>query len=239
MHSIDWQLKYSNQTKVAFALLSALVLLAGITLPALAQTETLLHQFTGSPDGANPYAGPVLKGTTLYGTAVKGGTLGTMASYTRSARRPAKRRSCTPSPASERRRGPSIRRSSSYGGNLFGMTLNGGEYNYGTIYELTKSGKNMSKPFSIASTSPDGANPTMSHLFWTNPAISTAQPPMAASMATASCLSCRRRHFDHPPQLQLQPAATVTIQTLASFWTRRATSMAPPQSAAVTDMASC
>jgi uncharacterized repeat protein (TIGR03803 family) len=34
----------------------------------------ILHSFTGGSDGANPYAGLILSGTTLYGTAVYGGS---------------------------------------------------------------------------------------------------------------------------------------------------------------------
>src|SRR5713101_8901533 len=68
--------------------LFAPVLLAGLAfLPAgrvLAQTFTVLHSFTALPapysgansDGANPNAGLVLSGNTLYGTAVFGGSAG-------------------------------------------------------------------------------------------------------------------------------------------------------------------
>ena len=37
-------------------------------------TETVLHSFTGGADGANPYAGLVLSGHTLYGTTNYGGS---------------------------------------------------------------------------------------------------------------------------------------------------------------------
>ena len=37
---------------------------------------TTLHSFTNNPDGANPYAGLVLSGNTLYGTTFNGGTNG-------------------------------------------------------------------------------------------------------------------------------------------------------------------
>ncbi|HUZ08056.1 MAG TPA: choice-of-anchor tandem repeat GloVer-containing protein, partial [Candidatus Paceibacterota bacterium] len=55
-------------------------LIAAISLfpthPATAQTFTTLHAFTNSPDGATPYAGLVLSGNTLYGTAPYGGNAG-------------------------------------------------------------------------------------------------------------------------------------------------------------------
>src|SRR6266487_1573804 len=52
------------------------VLLAGVGLMAgqlTAQTLTTLHSFTGGTDGANPWAGLLLSGNILYGTASSGG----------------------------------------------------------------------------------------------------------------------------------------------------------------------
>src|SRR5947209_143860 len=40
------------------------------------QTFTTLHSFTGRSDGADPYAGLILSGNTLYGTAFVGGSSG-------------------------------------------------------------------------------------------------------------------------------------------------------------------
>jgi len=40
---------------------------------AQAQTFNVIHSFTGGGDGANPVAGPTIKGTTIYGTAYFGG----------------------------------------------------------------------------------------------------------------------------------------------------------------------
>src|SRR5258708_15322184 len=41
----------------------------------MAQTFTTLHSFAGYPsDGANPHAGLILSGNTLYGTAANGGS---------------------------------------------------------------------------------------------------------------------------------------------------------------------
>src|SRR5207248_2234199 len=37
---------------------------------------TILHSFTGSSDGANPWAGLILSGNTLFGTAYSGGSSG-------------------------------------------------------------------------------------------------------------------------------------------------------------------
>src|SRR5580692_10803631 len=54
------------------ALALVLLVMAVANLPA--QTVTLLHDFTNSPDGANPFGGLALAGGTLYGTTVHGGT---------------------------------------------------------------------------------------------------------------------------------------------------------------------
>jgi hypothetical protein len=56
------------------------VLLAGFVLilaaPVTAQTFTNLFSFTDGSDGAFPYAGLMLSGNTLYGTAPDGGSGG-------------------------------------------------------------------------------------------------------------------------------------------------------------------
>ena len=64
-------------TKTLF-LLPTLIAALGLTLTVrvTAQTFTTLHSFTNSPDGANPYAGLILSGNTLYGTTQFGGSSG-------------------------------------------------------------------------------------------------------------------------------------------------------------------
>lgn len=50
---------------------------AGLVRPAQSQTFTVLHTFTGTPDGANPMVGVVRDGAgNLYGTTVNGGSSG-------------------------------------------------------------------------------------------------------------------------------------------------------------------
>src|SRR5438093_13434639 len=63
-----------NFTTIAHPLIAGL----GFILidPLRAQTFTTLHSFTGGSDGANPQAGLVISGNTLYGTAASGGTNG-------------------------------------------------------------------------------------------------------------------------------------------------------------------
>lgn len=56
MNSIYRQRKYAGMAGVALTMLAAVVLLAGIAVPAQTQTETVLYSFGGSPssgpDGA-------------------------------------------------------------------------------------------------------------------------------------------------------------------------------------------
>ena len=54
-------------------LLAILLVGIGSVLMGQAQTFTTLHSFTGGSDGDNPYAGVILSGNTLYGTAQFGG----------------------------------------------------------------------------------------------------------------------------------------------------------------------
>ena len=73
--SKSWNKQQPFAHSLAIAFLLALTLSA--TQPTRAQTFTVLHPFTGSPDGAVPYGGVVMdaKGN-LYGTTEEGGTQG-------------------------------------------------------------------------------------------------------------------------------------------------------------------
>ena len=80
MNSIYRQVKHSGVAAIALTMLAVVILLAGIAIPVQAQTETVLYSFQGTPssgrDGAYPQSGPILKGTTLYGTASQGVSAG-------------------------------------------------------------------------------------------------------------------------------------------------------------------
>jgi uncharacterized repeat protein (TIGR03803 family) len=54
-------------------LLAAAALSLSLPFCLRAQTFTLLHTFTNSPDGDRPFNGLILSGSTLYGTATEGG----------------------------------------------------------------------------------------------------------------------------------------------------------------------
>ena len=64
----------SMTAKARQALVLALLLGAVAAPLARAQTFTVIHNFTGGSDGANPLAGFLIDGTTLYGTASSGGS---------------------------------------------------------------------------------------------------------------------------------------------------------------------
>ena len=63
--------QHSTFSALTLALISAVVLISN--LPAHGQTETVLHSFTGIPDGASPQSGLLFSGGNLYGTTYEGG----------------------------------------------------------------------------------------------------------------------------------------------------------------------
>lgn len=162
MNSIYRKSKNSGMAEVALTMLAAVVLLIAMAIPAQAQTETILYNFSGSPDGYAPYAGPTLKGTTLYGTTANGGdSVGDGIVYAIN--------TTTGKETILHTFGGQVNNDGSlpYGGvafdkqgNMYGMTLGGGQYNYGTIYKLTKSGKTYVESVVHSFSCPDGCNPT-------------------------------------------------------------------------------
>ena len=152
MNSIYRQVKYTGMAAIALTVLVAVVILAGIPLPAQAQTETLLYQFAASPDGATPKSGVVLKGTTLYGTTWEGGGApgdgntgyGIVYKLTTKGKETILHtftaNTQPPYDGLEPLGGVVLDKA----GNLYGTTTYGGEYDgegYGTIYEIAKNGK--------------------------------------------------------------------------------------------------
>ena len=124
------------------ALVLAVVFVCGIvtTQSAQAQTFTVLHNFTGSPDGSLPYGSLIrdqagnLYGTTETGGASgagtvfkvsKSGTLTVLYSFTGG--------SDGANPFAELLRDAA--------GNFYGTTANGGTSGVGTVFKLSKSGK--------------------------------------------------------------------------------------------------
>ena len=114
--------------------------LAAITTEAAqAQTFTVLHQFTGGPDGGNPWAGLTIdRAGNLYGTASMGGTyqFGTAFKLTHTGT------GWTFNPLYSFKGGsndggsPIARILFSPSGSLYGTTVGGGPIGFGTVYEV-------------------------------------------------------------------------------------------------------
>jgi uncharacterized repeat protein (TIGR03803 family) len=166
MHSIDRQVKYSGVAAIALTMLAAVVLLAGIAIPAQAQTETVLYSFQGSPsggpDGAYPQSGPILVGTTLYGTASQGGSTGSgtvwSVSTTTGKETILYSFQGQPNDAWRPSGGLAHYKGSFYGTTIFGPSAPGG--GIGTVFKISKSGKKYVETILHAfSGPPDGFQP--------------------------------------------------------------------------------
>ncbi len=120
---------------------AVLVVFAAIGLPAAGQTFALVHSFTGA-EGANPYAG-LVQGLdrNLYGTTTDGGAYGSgnVFQIAPSGKVTSLYDFCTQSnctdgqfPVSTLVMGPD--------GDFYGVTQNGGTYNYGSVFKVSTSG---------------------------------------------------------------------------------------------------
>ncbi len=138
--------KQSGVAAIELTVLAAVVIFAALAIPAQAQTETLLYQFAGNPDGFWPTAGPLLKGTTLYGTTEEGGlangyAYGTVYAISTTTGKETILHTFAYAPDQNGDGSkPLGGLASDAQGNLYGTTANGGaSCNCGTVYKLTKS----------------------------------------------------------------------------------------------------
>lgn len=103
-------------------------------------SQTVLHNFTGRPDGKTPYAGVVFDSLgNLYGTTYAGGTAGWGVVYRLSLQNGAWTEKVLHT--FEGQSGADGAQTFSevvldQSGNVFGSTLSGGVFNYGTVFEL-------------------------------------------------------------------------------------------------------
>ena len=123
----------------------ALALAGGAATRAQAQTFTVVHTFTDSPDGAVPFAGLLIDAAgNLYGTTLGGGCTplgcGTIFSLDPSGNETVLSRFGVANPAVGGPRGTLIRDGA---GNLFGTARDGGAFGNGTVFKLDPSGNLM------------------------------------------------------------------------------------------------
>jgi len=150
---------------LTLAVLSALLMFA--VHPAQAQTESVLYNFTGTPDGANPYSTLTFRGPNIFGTTYNGGQYGfgtvfelkpngsggwnesVLYSF------------CPASPSCADGQNPTFTKVVfDAKGNLYGTTFSGGSLGNGVVFELSPSGStwNYSVIYNFAG-QPDAANP--------------------------------------------------------------------------------
>ncbi len=151
------------------AILAALcALLLFVAHPALAQTESVLNSFTGTPDGASPTSRLTFdKNGNLYGTTKTGGAYGNGSVFELSPSGNGKWTEtllysfCPAAPSCTDGENPTY----SYltfdkNGNMYGTAYAGGSSGNGVVFELSPSGNTWTETvlYSFAN-SPDGANP--------------------------------------------------------------------------------
>jgi uncharacterized repeat protein (TIGR03803 family) len=124
--------------------LALVLVLAAVTIyPAQGQTFTVLYNFKGSPDGANPYAGLILDEVgNLYGTTYAGGSskYGTVFEVNNAGKETVLHSFAGAFSDGSFPDGGLVRDAN---GNLYGTTEAGGTYRsgYGTVFKVSKNGK--------------------------------------------------------------------------------------------------
>jgi uncharacterized repeat protein (TIGR03803 family) len=142
---------------VALALAILAVLTVGATPSAEAQTFKSLYSFTGSPDGATPYAGVIrTKSGTLYGTTTFGGTdsYGTVYMLSKSGKETVLYSFTDAADGGEPFGGLAMDKS----GNLYGTTVAGGASGAGTVFEVNPKTKKETVLYSFTGGA-DGSEP--------------------------------------------------------------------------------
>ncbi len=138
----------------------ALLILQALAVPvahAQTYTETVLHSFTGKPDGAGPEFGALVRDAegNLYGTTIDGGAsnLGCVFEVSPAGKETVLH-SFTGDPDGKYPHEGLVMDSS---GNLYGATFDGGGLGYGTVFKLAKGG--VETVLYSFMGEPDGANP--------------------------------------------------------------------------------
>jgi uncharacterized repeat protein (TIGR03803 family) len=141
---------------LALAILAVLTMFAAPS--AQAQTFKSLYSFTGSPDGATPYGGVIIKDKsgTLYGTTTYGGasSAGTVYQLSKSGREAVIYSFTGGTDGAEPFAGVVMDKS----GNLYGTTIAGGASGFGTVFEVNPKTKKETVLYNFGG-STDGAYP--------------------------------------------------------------------------------
>lgn len=150
---------------VTLAVLSALLMFA--THPAQAQTESVLYNFTGTPDGANPYSTLTMYNGNLFGTTYDGGLYGYGSVFELTPNgsggwnESVLYNFCPVAPSCTDGQNPTFTKVIfDSKGNLYGTAFLGGALGNGVVFELSPSGDtwNYDAIYSFAG-QPDAANP--------------------------------------------------------------------------------
>ncbi len=144
--------------KVAFGFaLASVFALSSLAAPqAKAQTFTVIHNFTGGSDGANPLSGFFIVGEYLYGTASSGGSSGVGVVFRVSATTGEETVLHEFSGGTDGAN-PQGQLVMDKKGNFYGTTNAGGASNAGTVFKVTRKG--VETVLYSFTGKPDGANP--------------------------------------------------------------------------------
>jgi uncharacterized repeat protein (TIGR03803 family) len=150
---------------VVLAVFSTLLVIA--VHPAQAQTEEVLYNFAGTPDGANPYAGLVFHNGNLFGTTYDGGLygFGTVFELAPTGKGTWKEtvlyNFCPVAPSCTDGQNPAYSTLAfDSAGNIYGTAFSGGTLGNGVVFELSPSGSSWTYEvlYNFAG-EPDAANP--------------------------------------------------------------------------------
>jgi uncharacterized repeat protein (TIGR03803 family) len=130
--------------KLLIATTAAFIALFSFSLISSAQTETVLHAFSGGSDGATPYSTLTSDSAgNLYGTTFAGGAFGIGTVYELSPGSSGWKETILFSFDGANGYGPESGVAFDSEGNLYGTTISDGKHGYGTVYELKRSTKGV------------------------------------------------------------------------------------------------
>ncbi len=210
------------------------VLLAGFVLMlagrVTAQTFTTLHSFTAlvsetNSDGANPWAGLILSGNILYGTALGGGSSGWGAVFAINIKGTGftTLHSFTAASGSNYTNsdGANIRGGLILSGNtLYGTASGGGSWGNGTVFAINTNGTGFTNLYSFTAldvatdtTNSDGANPQAGLILSGNTLYGTAQWGGTSGNGTVFAISTNGTGFTNLYSFTALDVATDTTNS--------------------------